>query len=405
MKTKIFILAALACIAVSFAATEGCVNKSNAPNANATGNMLVLNLYDGPTNWMDQCSSGSTGGYWNQTYTDTINTIRFGEFIFSHLPAGAGAAFGGNGCSGMYWDGFTTGSNGDPTNYGQYADSTGSIGWINHQWGVMAGGGLDTIPPSYQTVKGMPYLIAYWGYYMEPEYYYTLHNPGTPPDAPMHCLTVALADSSLFTPQGVYICNHPWPYWGVRKGDGFAHPFKELGEDAHFDLIIHAVGLNETTEYVHTLATYDSSQPDSVRVSSDWEYISLEDMGNDIRYLYFTMYSTDELVIGDKNYGPNTAVYFNLDKLAVIKQDGTAGTAFARKAEAPAPAKSAKSIEVTDVFPVPSYTGGDVTVLDKQGNVALQTTVTAGEKINLSKLPKGEYRLRHGHKHIPITKK
>jgi len=34
-----------------------------------------------------------------------------------------------------------------------------------------------------------------------------------------------------------------------------------------------------------------------------------------------------------------------------------------------------------------------------------KTIIKAGEKINLSKLPAGEYRLQHGNKLIPINKK
>jgi hypothetical protein len=51
-----------------------------------------------------------------------------------------------------------------------------------------------------------------------------------------------------------------------------------------------------------------------------------------------------------------------------------------------------------------SYTGGDVLLYDAKGKEVWRTTVKAGEKPNLSKLPKGEYRLRHGHRIIPIKK-
>jgi hypothetical protein len=113
------------------------------------------------------------------------------------------------------------------------------------------------------------------------------------------------------------------------------------------------------------------------------------------------MYTTD----ADPYWGHNTAVYFNLDKLKVIKQDGTAGTAIARQQTKVITKTASKTMEVIDYFPIISYTGGDVVVYDAKGNEILRTSVKAGEKVNLSKLPKGEYRLQHGHRIISITKR
>lgn len=246
------------------------------------------------------------GGYWSATYNEDSTAIRFGEFVFSHSA----------GWGGIYWDGFTYATNGDLRQYGtpcpvQPCDSVhgGSQSWIDHQWGVMAGGGLTT-PPT--TVKGAPYLVGYWGYYEE------MFGSG-------HSLEVSLADNSLFSPQEVWVCNHPWPYWGNIYGDGFARPFHE-GD--YFKLKIHAVkygGAQDSIEW--TLAEFNSS----LEQSPDWQQVSLDglfDGDNDsIQYLYFTMESTDELIIGNENYGPNTAVYFCLDKLKVTKT----GNAPARK--------------------------------------------------------------------------
>jgi hypothetical protein len=117
------------------------------------------------------------------------------------------------------------------------------------------------------------------------------------------------------------------------------------------------------------------------------------------------MKSTDELVIGDTNYGPNTAVYFCLDKLKVAKTGGVAAvSAVAQKAKVKS-TNVLKPVEITDYFPVKSYSGGNVTVYDAEGKEVLKTIIEAGKKINLSKLPAGEYRLQHGNKQIPINKK
>jgi hypothetical protein len=63
-----------------------------------------------------------------------------------------------------------------------------------------------------------------------------------------------------------------------------------------------------------------------------------------------------------------------------------------------------RQAEVADYFPIASYTGGDVVVYTPEGKEAWRTSVKAGEKPNLSKLPAGEYCLRHGHRSIPIKK-
>jgi hypothetical protein len=77
-----------------------------------------------------------------------------------------------------------------------------------------------------------------------------------------------------------------------------------------------------------------------------------------------------------------------------------AGAAKASKA----PKAAETAVEVKDYFPLISHTGGEVIVHDAKGKVALKTTLKAGEKVKLSKLPAGEYRLRHGHRSIPIKK-
>jgi hypothetical protein len=407
MKTKVFIFVAIACAMVSLVASVGCVNKSNAQSGNGVGDELTLNLCDTShgVDWTDSITGTPNanvcanigGGYWSQTYNDNITSIQFGEFVFSHLPVGPGASFGGS-----YWDGFTTGSNGDTREYVD-RDSTGqalSACWVANQWGVMAGNGIKTCGEATRA----PYLIAYWGYYMEPEYYETVHSPGTPPDAPMHCLTVQMKDNNdnnlLFAPLEVQICNHPWPYYGNINGDGFAKPIKEV--KCPFILNIHGLDADSALIYTvtDTLAVYDPSYPDSVRQSSNWHSVDLQILGQEIKTLYFTMDVPDE----DPTWGPNTAVYFCLGDLKVEKQGIAKTKPVAQKARTATTAKVSKNREVTDYFPLPSYTGGDVTVYDKQGKVALQTTVKAGEKINLSQLPEGEYRLRHGHRHISFKK-
>jgi hypothetical protein len=249
----------------------------------------------------------------------------------------------------------------------------------------MAGGGIvDTSTDPISVCDTLPYFIAYWNYYQDDQ-----GNPS---------LQISLADGSPFAPQEVYICNHPWPYYGNIYGDGFAHPLDTVG--AHFYLWIHAVkadGRKDSTQV--TLAEYYDNT--GLYQPTDWESVDLNVLfkgdNDSIQYLYFTMESTDS----DPQWGPNTAVYFDMDKLTVIKQGKAPASAITRKTPTPTAPKFA---EVTDYFPLTSYTGGDVVVYTPEGKEAWRTTVKAGEKPNLSKLPAGEYRLRHGHRSIPIKK-
>jgi hypothetical protein len=335
---------------------------------NVTAQTLTLDLQNCP-------KPVTSDGYWTDTYSASVTSLTCGDFVFSH------SSMGGSPSSG-YWDGSIYSINGDSARYGipcpvQPCDTAHSVPWLEHQWGVMAGGGLTT-PPT--VVKGAPYLVAYWGYYTEPA---------------SHTVQISLSDNSLFSPQEIYICNHPWPYWGNIYGDGFARPLNKRGD--HFYLWIHAVKNNNAEDSIRVILANNPTGTNLVQPRT-WQQVSLTNLGNDIKSIYFTMESTDS----DPIYGPNTAVYFNLDKLKVTKTGGVAASpAITRKTETAAP----KAVEVKDNFPIPSYTGGEVTVFDTKGKEVLKTTVKAGEKVNLSKLPKGEYRLRHGHKHIPVIKK
>jgi hypothetical protein len=388
-KNLLLASATFACLVGSVAMVgSSCSGKT--PNKKSGGNMPVLEASD-PIylsggrieSWRDSIAGNPAtcdgGGFWDSTYSNTGN-YRIGSFWLTH-NAGFNVY--------SYWGGFTTGSNGDTRCYTTNCTTalapcagSGSNAWVTNQWGVMAGGGLDA---SYKTENGLPYFIAYWDYYSE--------TGGT------HSLEVRLNSDSLFAPQEVYICNHPWPYYGNLYGDGFTKPLADTG---FFNLIITGYDdyNSETGTYIDTLAKGSKT---GVIQSDKWHKVSLASFGQYTQKLVFTMYSTDS----DPQWGPNTAVYFCLDKLKIKKtEDATrtpAPAAAARQVKAKAVAP--KMVEVTDAFPLTSYTGGEVTVHNATtGEIVHKTTVKAGERPNLSKLPEGEYRLRHGHKYIPIKK-
>jgi hypothetical protein len=361
-------------------------------HVSAQSSVQTLNLKNTScVNWQTDIYPGNystceQGGFWTSTYDSIANPpLCFNPFVLSHNS-------GFNVYS--YWGGFTLSVSGDSLCYSGECPAScgcvtsnpncslsGSNAWVQNQWGVMAGGGLADVEPYTPPVKGNPYLVAYWDYYSD--------------SGGAHSLQISLNGDSLFTPNEVYVCNHPWPYYGNLYGDGFAQPLPTFGDTAHVDLIIHAIHADGSeTSITRTLAAVYNGQ---VVQSPNWQSVSLLSLGTDVKALYFTMYSSDS----DPQWGPNTAVYFCLDKLKVTKTGAVApASAVARKATASAP----KPVEVADYFPLASYTGGEVSVYNAAGKEVLKTTVKAGEKPNLSKLPAGEYRLRHGHKHIPIRK-
>ncbi|MGC3977331.1 MAG: DUF4465 domain-containing protein [Paludibacteraceae bacterium] len=242
-------------------------------------------------------------GYWTETYntSEKYRHIEFGLFSLTHIPGAFGGGDVGGGMS--YWDGFTYCTSGDNTDYGEAGSSQS---WVAEQWGCMAGGGIKTdangkvmTDESGKVLvqKGNPYLVAYWGYYQE------IYNNGEP------CLHVKFKDGKQYKPVGIYINNHPWPYYGNIHGDGFARPFDE-GD--YFKLFIH--GFNEKGEDVgiaveHILAEFKNGE---LQQSPDWEWVDLSALGT-VSGIYFTMETTD----ADPIYGPNTAVYFCMDKLQV----------------------------------------------------------------------------------------
>ena len=230
-------------------------------------------------------------GKWEGTYDYGIPGLDFEQFQFSHLTNAMQAQ--GTDPNGMqYWDGFTVCTNGDDADYG-YAGS--STDWVTHQWGCMAGGGLDA---DGHVVKGLPYLVGYWGYNYEEE--------------GVRSLRVDFADGETHRPLGIWVCNHPWPYYGIQHDDAFAHSFADNG--AQFRLIIHGLDEEEKDAGMpieHKLAWFHDNALD---ISSEWQWIDLSSLGQ-VNAIYFTMESTDASGV----LGMNTAAYFCLGGMEILE--------------------------------------------------------------------------------------
>lgn len=268
------------------------------------GNDLILDL-----SHCNQEINYTEKGFWDKTYSTApeYRFLDFGPFRVSHIIHGWGGMDVGDGMS--YWDGFTLCNSGDTTDYGELGSSDG---WVPQQWGVMAGGGIladhngdvvfraDGKP---EVKKGIPYLVGYWGYWIEEK------EGGAP------ACQITMTDGKLHAAKGIYVCNHPWPYYGNIHGDGFARAFTE--PDDSFVLYIHGLDENgkKTGAVVrHVLANTKENGGGEYTVNQDpdWNWVDLSTLG-DIGGIYFTQTSTDS----DPLLGMNTACYFCIDKLTV----------------------------------------------------------------------------------------
>ncbi len=230
-------------------------------------------------------------GKWVLTYSADHPSLDMEDFRFTHMTHAMQVQ--GSDEQGMqYWDGFTLCTNGDDTDYGFAGSSTS---WPEHQWGCMAGGGLDSTG---SLVKGAPYLVAYWGYNYEEE--------------GVHSLQVDWNDGLTHRPLGIWVCNHPWAYYGIQHDDGFAHSFADNG--AQFNLIIHGLdeeGKEAGMPIVYHLAHFHN---DDLEISTQWQWVDLRSLGQ-VNAIYFTMESSDVSGV----LGMNTAAFFCLGGMEILE--------------------------------------------------------------------------------------
>ncbi len=112
--------------------------------------------------------------------------------------------------------------------------------------------------------------------------------------------------NTTFKPAGVYVCNHPWPYYGCVHGDGFGRAFEE-GD--YFELTAHGVDADGNEKSVSiNLVEFTNGQ---LQALNDWTFFDLSSLG-EVESVYFTLNSTDSGA-----YGMNTAAYFCMDKFQV----------------------------------------------------------------------------------------
>jgi hypothetical protein len=221
-------------------------------------------------------------GYWTESFSDA--PLVFGPFTFFHSGS---TEYGG------YWSGFVVGNNGDTDDYGSLNSAVGD--WISNQWGNMAGGGIQTDSKGgvrkdedgkALTEKGIPYLLAF-------------SSGGE---------AVVTLDGE-YEALGVYLNNHPWPYYDNLHGGAFTRALNQEGD--YFKVTVtgrNTVGEATGTAVEYLLAEYKDG---ALHQSTDWEWVDLSPLGK-VGSLVFTLTSTDEGA-----WGMNTAAYFCLDKLQI----------------------------------------------------------------------------------------
>jgi hypothetical protein len=235
-------------------------------------------------------------GYWTESFTPT--PLELEHFTLAHD--------GGSSAYGDYWRGFSVGSNGDSADYGS-PNSASTDGWLLHQWGNMAGGGILTdgegrvvrdAEGRVTVEKGIPYIIA------------------SQFDAQ------GITFDARYEPVGIYLNNHPWPFYSNLYGDAFARALDREGDffkvvitglDTHGDPRDGDAEWHETGRAEHLFAEYRDGE---LHQSADWQWADLSAIGT-ARRLTFALESSDT---GD--WGMNTSAYFCLDRLEVR----TAGT-------------------------------------------------------------------------------
>ena len=219
----------------------------------------------------------NTTGEWEETYNDVDYTHWNSQiFSFSHLIGGAGSSYGG-----LAWNGFTVSKNASdqPTDY--YPDS---------QWGCMAKGGIAAISNGTAIVDSeKPYIVANYSSW-ETE----------------NSLSITFNDGNLYTLNGMYITNSPYPYYTNIAGDDFANGLTKEGD--YFKVIAYGVKADnsvETSEFI--LAEFKNG---SLQQTTEWTWWDLSTLGT-IKEVYFTMESTD----ADPIWGMNTPAYFCIDRI------------------------------------------------------------------------------------------
>ncbi len=235
------------------------------------------------------------------------------------------------------------------------------------QWGCMAKGGVAG--------EGSPFLGAAWSAYSD--------SPNN-----WSCM---INNSSYWYAKGIYVCNNPYTYYSMQKGDGWGKKF-EQGD--WLKLVIHSLNqfFTEEAEPVEVyLADYRSENPEEWTMLDKWEWVDLTGLGLCSSF-YFTMESSDT---GD--YGMNTPAYFCIDGLTV----STTPVASIDEVEVKANAYYNRAVDQLCVI---TEQATEVLVYAVNGTELMRATVEGNAAWDMSSYPVGVYVVRCGNHTIKVIK-
>ena len=285
-------------------------------------------------------------GVWNDVYTSETS-VQSQVFRFSHVSS-----------STSYYNGFIASRSTTILESANFDD----------QFGCMARGGMAG--------EGTPYLVAYWDAYAES---LTIER----------CCEITFSEP--YYPAGFYVCNNPYTYYAIQKGNSYAAKFEQ---GAWLKLIVHGVDEagNETGTVEYYLADYRSEKPEEWTLNKSWEWIDLSSLGK-VSLLYFSMESTD---MGERSM--KTPAYFCLDRLTVM----TAASASVDESLAETGKlyydRAAGAVHIETAEPM------EVAVYNMRGALVMRQRVEGTTSLDLSGTPSGVYIVRCGGKSLKIVK-
>lgn len=234
------------------------------------------------------------------------------------------------------------------------------------QYGCMAKGGVAG--------EGTPYLGAYWDTYNESEDWKSCEVKITSPHYAVGC----------------YVCNNPYAYYTIQKGNPPARKF-EQGD--WFKLVAHGLdGQDKETGTVeYYLADYRSDNADEWTLNDSWQWLDLSSLGQ-VASIYFTMESSDT-----GEWGMNTPSYFCLDKLTVSTELSSVDKTLAAEVKAYYD-RANGVVRVESAGPV------EAAVYSLNGTLVLKQLVDGNAALDLSACPSGVYVVRCGGYSVKVVK-
>ncbi len=216
-------------------------------------------------------------GVW--TGVATNNPIQSQYMVFSHE--------GEDSPWGLIWRGFTPARSSD-TN--QYPNE-----WLDHQYNIMPGGGLDG--------KGTPYFVVFWN---------SQETDETPLDGrscKIYYSKTIGGEKELFFPQSVYITNSCYGYYTMRDGDPYCRQFEQ---NDYFCVKFYGICADgTTTEPVIAYLADCRGEDKNDWFVDEWKVVDLRSLG-EVTDIFLTMESSDT-----GQWGMNTPAYIGLDRLEI----------------------------------------------------------------------------------------